>query len=767
MQDIRKHQGIRLLLLMVYLGFLFLANYLTFGVWIPMTGEKGLWFYSAAASILLGNLLVTPFYTKPVDALSYSVLAGTSIYLVNKFQTWGLYDNIIFGISLGFIGIIMAFSLLAIALKDFNSLLVKKFSNSFMILSDFLGDQRIIFSTVYLFALVEFHRDSVKEILILTISWILIVAIEPDKHLWNLFTRIYDLWIDRTSLKVIGTIAAYQTPRMVLVRQPEKFNTGFGEIVAYKDSHATTKVGISLNYVGRDENLLLRIIDINVSPELIKIAEEALKSCEINIVKSFPNVESNSILLNTTKEVNRINEIIGIVDQDTTVERLEFEVINNNELSEGRLVEVDIQGTAVIYQILDGLTKEDILAQKNKYGYSRASALKIGKWNSTKNRFEAINWLPEINTPVFLKESAESECDSTSIGHFPKTEYGVQIKNIHDLVTHNAAILGILGIGKSFLALELVERLIAERIKVIVIDITNEYAGKLPEFYNPITDKVVFQKINEAGIAGKTKVSKNVEEGGSVLTFKELIQEDLSQFLDASNPQMLKIYNPAELEIWRQDSKPFQNEASMASMTPTELTQIITEKALKIIQPLGITDRARVCLIYEEAHSLVPEYSALVAEGDKGATNGTARAILQGRKFGLGCIVVTQRTANVTKTILNQCNTVFAMRTFDDTGKTFLANYIGGAYTNRLSSLFPQQAILYGKSSSCENPVLIQLNNRDDFIRVFRDKYPPPSIEIVNMEEISDSSEMARDDFNTKNESSELASAEETDTLPF
>jgi DNA helicase HerA-like ATPase len=53
------------------------------------------------------------------------------------------------------------------------------------------------------------------------------------------------------------------------------------------------------------------------------------------------------------------------------------------------------------------------------------------------------------------------------------------------------------------------------------------------------------------------------------------------------------------------------------------------------------------------------------------ATAATARAILQGRKYGLGCLLVTQRTANVTKTILNQCNTTFAMRMFDDTGKDF------------------------------------------------------------------------------------------------
>ncbi len=94
----------------------------------------------------------------------------------------------------------------------------------------------------------------------------------------------------------------------------------------------------------------------------------------------------------------------------------------------------------------------------------------------------------------------------------------------------------------------------------------------------------------------------------------------------------------------------------------------------------------------------------------------------------LGCMVVTRRTANVTKTILNQCNTVFAMRTFDETGKEFLANYIGREYAASLSSISERHAVLFGKASSCENPILIRLNDREKFLAAFRAvNTPPPS----------------------------------------
>ena len=65
------------------------------------------------------------------------------------------------------------------------------------------------------------------------------------------------------------------------------------------------------------------------------------------------------------------------------------------------------------------------------------------------------------------------------------------------------------------------------------------------------------------------------------------------------------------------------------------------------------------------------------------------------------------------------------MRTFDDTGKDFLSNYIGSDYAEILPSLQERHAVFFGKASSCDNPVLIRLNDRDVFKQIFREKYPP------------------------------------------
>ncbi|MFZ2072298.1 MAG: hypothetical protein WAV10_01285, partial [Minisyncoccia bacterium] len=78
--------------------------------------------------------------------------------------------------------------------------------------------------------------------------------------------------------------------------------------------------------------------------------------------------------------------------------------------------------------------------------------------------------------------------------------------------------------------------------------------------------------------------------------------------------------------------------------------------------------------------------------------------------------VITQRTANVSKSILNQCNTIFALRVFDDTGKDFLANYIGREYSDTLATLEERHTIAIGKGLKLKQPVILQLNQKEDLL---------------------------------------------------
>lgn len=127
----------------------------------------------------------------------------------------------------------------------------------------------------------------------------------------------------------------------------------------------------------------------------------------------------------------------------------------------------------------------------------------------------------------------------------------------------------------------------------------------------------------------------------------------------------------------------------------------------------------------------------------------------------MGCLLITQRTANVTKTILNQCNTIFAMRTFDDTGKEFLGNYIGSEYAAVLPSLQARHAFVFGKASSCENPVLVRLNDQGDFRERFRAAHEPKKPKPAAPTETAAGGAAAESEVSPGPAASEAGSAEE------
>ena len=222
-----------------------------------------------------------------------------------------------------------------------------------------------------------------------------------------------------------------------------------------------------------------------------------------------------------------------------------------------------------------------------------------------------------------------------SVGHFPRTNYGVGL-SITEAVTHNTAILGILGIGKSFLAIELVERMIAHGVKVVCLDLTNQYADHLAPFLDPVYEEAQLATLRQ--VEGRGAPHQNKEHGGTRSAFKERMKQQLAAFLDDNNERYLRIYNPARFDVWQQVGGLFQGNAAMASLTPCEITAIITEAALDIAQEKGMKDYADICLVFEEAHSIVPEWNSVASDGDRTATAATARAILQGRKYGLGCL---------------------------------------------------------------------------------------------------------------------------------
>ena len=677
------------------------------------------WFYSGAVSLVLGSRLLTPHFTPPADAATNAIFATIAMLTIMASDSLGADARIAASVMLGASILVLLSGLIVLLIKQPGGLESRAWLLAWERGVRGSGSPNVVFTTVILVSVFAIHRGNPTEVIAILASWTVIVALRPLDSVMDLLRWFRDQR-ELGPRELLGTVAAYQSPGIVLIRQTSDIQLPRGTLMLIGDRQGPTRLGVAVNYVGRDEGHLLRTLSLPLPAALKGDAgrtEAVDGAARLLEVDEETRQKAGSVL-------ERIDRLCGVVDNGTTLDRLEFEVIDEGDLSEGRLVEVKVGRENVIYQVIDGVTHEELVQQKNKYGYARARARKVGKWNAEKSKFEAAPWLPNINAPVFLKDTAAFDVSAEAVGHFPSTDYSVSI-DIHEAITHNTAILGILGVGKSFLAIELVERMIAEGIKIICLDLTDQYQNELKPFVVEKHQTAVMEGLQPE--KGRGKTAKTKQDGGTIRDFSERVKTVLKTFLSAESPYPICIINPASLTVWQQiGAQDFRTgEADMAQLTPTEITAIISHHALHICQDLGMTDKARACLVYEEAHSLIPEWNSVAAEGDKKAASASSRAILQGRKFGLGCLLITQRTANVTKTILNQCNTVFAMRTFDTTSENFLSNYIGADYASILPNLQPRHAVFFGKASSCDDPVLIRLNDREEFETAFRATHLP------------------------------------------
>jgi hypothetical protein len=709
----------RLAVLVGNLGLLIVTCRLAQGSWIPYLDDRGLWFYSGLFAFLTGTLMEAPTHTTPAQAFTFATLAliATFGFGLPALESLDLVAKIGWYLAIAFELSCLLAAIVAIVWKEqVPSTAAARLGTTAYLIARLLGRPAVIASAPFLFAVMAYHRAPPSEGLTLALAWSVLVFGRPLENVIALWTRIKLVWMNSAVASELGTIVGHGVPRLLTIRHGGQAWVEPGTPLLVRGDDGRANVALALSYVGVSDGLWLKALQLQLPDQLRqKLPVSALLEGRCAVVQDTALVteleaEAGSVM-------DRRTSLAGVVAPGTDINTLVFEVIRSDLLfREGRLLEASIRQQPVMYQLLNGLTREDIVQQKNTRGYIVARARKVGTWSAADQRFLRTQWIPNPNDPVFLVDIAEPVFEPGAVGMFPGTSFPVRV-DPSDLVTHNTAILGILGIGKTFLALELVERMILAGIKVICLDLTDQYADELALYIDAARQSGIEQNLRQVGQAGNANVQLNVEEGGSIVQFSTTLASVMRAFLAPDGPDRLLVLNPNAYEVWRQDSKPYQGRASMATLTAAEITRLVSETALGAAQALGMTATARCCLVYEEAHSLVPEWNAVANDGDKTAANGTARAILQGRKFGLGCLIVTQRTANVTKSILNQCNTVFAMRLYDATGIDFLANYLGDDYAAVLSGLEERHAVVFGKACSCADPVIIQVNERALFVR--------------------------------------------------
>lgn len=712
--------------------------------------DSSIWFYSGALLIILGAYIAEPFFTKPSDTIPNS--AAIIISIIGLKEKSGLIGyNYIFLYAI----IMLVLSIYAIATKENTNYLIKKTNRLSYWISTRFGHNKVIFSTLYIAAAISYFAlegKTIAFILIITL-WICLIFFDLIGYIVSFITKIPAIISERISDE-LGNAIGCENPYLYKVEidysKHKRQKVEIGDLVAIETKLNFGSVGIIvsrsqlinkewlsiylLKTVGND------FIDISLNTKK-QITDSKSIFTKQNVVYklSIDNFSTDEKeLIDSNALFHKRNMFIGYVEKDSNINTINFAILINynkidKEIIEGSIIEIPIYGDPTLYQIINGITKKEHLENFDSKGYTIGIARKLGKYNDTNNELLTKKWMPEIYSPIYLIDNIElsdaklKEIAQNSIGRLPNSTFNIPLKDINSLVTHNTAILGILGIGKSCLAYELIKKISEEGIKTICIDITGEYINRykgLPAYVNTDHISSGVEDINNDLDKEEIIVQDSMEGGGNVAKLRELLYNDILSFIESD--LKIRVLNPDEIIAIQQREnarnrqradRNWEMYAPFSELTIAEVTRVISEVSLDICKSLGLSEKAKLLLVYEEAHSLIPEWNSVANDSDKYATNGTSKVILQGRKYGLGCLIIAQRTANVSKNILNQCNTIFALRIFDDTGKAFLENYFGKDYSDILPTLEERWALTIGRGLKLKQPVIIQLNDKKYFVK--------------------------------------------------
>lgn len=693
-------------------------------------------FVASALMLIMGDYLTEPYYTKPVDVIvkSFAILLVLGSISPDNQKIFLFYS------AFFWINVFLLFSaIILIYLGNYgDNTRIKKFFLKFLIK---FASPSIIFSLLYLISLFSFFDSSTNEFVILFGIWLILVFKKPVEYIAKFIANVWSFIKKEDEDFSIGVAIGCDNPFLYKVEvnneSHQSNNIKKGNLVylelqdnivlvgmIFNEKHLLNKKWLSIYILEDNDNNPLRINiktnnflednnTIYSKTNLVYLLKLELLSTEIKEL-----IESNYMYKNK-------NNFIGYVSENSDINKIKFHMLldTNNEkhltIGEGTILSSKIFNKNTLFQILNGLTVKEKLEKYDNYGFSIVSAKKLGEYDTATNKLSSIKWFPHIYSPVFLLDDNMDDYDySKFIGKLPATNCGISITNYDALITHNTAVLGILGIGKSKLTFELLKKVEANTdAKIICIDITNEYARQNGLFKYINQHKIKYDDENAFNIINSTvtTVGASASVSGNINLYKSEIKKDLCNFFfntddftsesTFSSNKKVRIYN-IDYHMASKGYKEAGASLSTIALTLPEKTHLITKEIFRIISklPLSEEQKSKVLLVFEEAHSLVPEEQST-------ASKGTSKYILQSRKYGLGCLVITQRTANVTKSILSQCNTIFGMKVFDTSGKEFLENFIGKDYADNLALLEDRHAVVTGKAMDLKQPVIVTLND--------------------------------------------------------
>ncbi len=678
----------RITLFAITFALLLLVFYVTTGHAFP-SSEQSIVLFSALLMLSFVTLFLEHFFTTPTDVLASTIAILLLLApLRSQLSKLGHWYWIFFSYNL----VLLLTSLTALLLLDGDkpsTAVQKRISAVLKRFSVFFGNGRWLFCALFLLTLFFYVDSQSRQFLVLAAYAAAIVLIDPKG--WALQS-----WMSaRGSGLEIGEIIGVQSRNVFLAKlYKERVPVRRFDLAEFRYSMAEGRPVFKGMIV---DNFLLN------EQEWIKIlATEEILQALVSQPQSQIGATNVVFKIQGRDTPELLGRFVGVVIERSIIMKVRFDYAGRVTVAEGSLLQAQVSGKQVLYQITQGLTEIEPLEHKNEAGLIVGEAVQLGIWDPERLLFEKYGWVPEINTPLFLAPETPpfvAAPGERQVGAIPGTNYPVLL-NLHQAVTHHTAILGVTGSGKSVFCRKLLRQIISAGTKVICVDFTNEYRSK---FADLAPESVV-------------PVSRQPELFAAI----ETLSSELEKFKNQQNPDVIKKnteilqtrFYDAVRQFMESDKSIALFELPDVSNTTgiLEYTKWFFRGLFQVARKDGNFGK-QVCVVLEEAHTVIPEWNFIGVEDRKAQSlvNSISQIALQGRKHNVGFIVVAQRTANVSKTVLTQCNTVVAFQQFDKTSSDFLLNYMGTEMVAALPSLRFRQAIAVGKAFRSGVPVIFEV----------------------------------------------------------
>ena len=321
----------------------------------------------------------------------------------------------------------------------------------------------------------------------------------------------------------------------------------------------------------------------------------------------------------------------------------------------------------------------------------------------------------------------------------------------------HVAVLAKTGYGKSYTVSVMIEELLEKDYPVIIIDPHGEYSSLAVPSEDLSEEQKTRFRIESKGypvreFSPNTELNKNAEK----LSFssKNLSAKEIQQIAptNLTNSQLGVLYTALKdlkkRDVYTfedvidkcmdQDSKAKWNliniletvkDAGIFSPEPTGLKNIIRRGQASVINLRAVDPENQEIVVFklakemfemrkrgqlepfimilEEAHNFVPEKGM----GKAICSDILRKVASEGRKFGLGLGVISQRPANVAKNILSQCNTQLILRVTNPNDLKAISRSFEGITTqvkNSITGLQTGVGLILGK----EYPILTNIRPR-------------------------------------------------------